>query len=337
MARSGARFFEAFADRAASGSLEIDAHREMVKLTLDVVLAALFGDDLLRGADVPYQALGAAVALVAERLNSVVLPAWVPTPQNVKLRRIVRELDRTVYSIIRRARERAQDDGSLLSMLLGSVDARTGRPLSDRELRDEVITLIIAGHETTALALTWMFTFLDRRPEILDRMSREVDDALGGRDPGFEDVPKLPYVRQVIEETLRLRTPAPIIGRNVIEDDEIDGYRVKRGDIVILFLWSTHRHPAFWSDAETFDPDRFAADRDRGRHSWAFMPFSGGPRVCIGNMFAMIEASILVAQMLSRFDVRVLPCADVKPMARGTTKPSRPVRLVLRRRSAVVS
>jgi cytochrome P450 len=166
-------------------------------------------------------------------------------------------------------------------------------------------------------------------------MRREVDEVLGGREPTFDDVPKLAYVRQVVEESLRLRPPAPIIARNVVKDDEIDGYRVNVGDIVFPFFWAAHRHPAFWSDPETFDPDRFSPERSKDRHSWSFVPFSGGPRTCIGNSFALVESSILVAQILNRFDIDVLSCADVEPVAIATMRPSRPVRVVVRRRAAL--
>ena len=334
MARSGARSLDSLGARAEGGPIEIDAHREMVKLTLDVVLAALLGGDLLRAADVSYEALGASLELMSERANGVVLPAWVPTPGNIRFRRVLREIDDAMRSLIERARRRAEDDGSLLSMLLSAVDADTGKPLTDRDLRDEVFTLFIAGHETTALTLTWIFTFLEGRPEVFERMRAEVDDVLRGRDPTFEDIPKLSYLRQVVEESLRLRPPAPLVARNVIKDDEIDGYRVSSGDVVLLFFWAAHRHAAFWSDPERFDPDRFAPERSKDRHSWSFIPFSGGPRSCIGNSFALVESSILLAQMLSRFDIQVLPCADVKPVAVATMRPSRPVRVVLQRRAA---
>jgi cytochrome P450 len=334
MARSGARFLDDLAGRVGGAPLEIDAHREMVKLTLDVVIAALLGDDLLRGADVSYQVLGAALELVSARANGVPLPPWLPTPENVKFRRTVRELDAIVYALIERARQRAEDDGSLLSMLLAAIDADTGKPLPDRAVRDEVLTMFFAGHETTALTLAWMFTFLHGRPDVAIRMRDEVDEVLRGRDPTFEDVPRLVYVRQVVEETLRLRPAAPFIGRNIVAEDEIAGYRVSPGDVLFPFFWATHRHPAFWPDAETFDPDRFSPQSCKGRHSWSFIPFSGGPRTCIGNTFALLEASVLVAQMLNRFDVEVLSCADVRPVAVGTMRPSKPVRVVLKCRRA---
>ena len=332
MVRSGARFLDDLAARCAGGPLAIDAHREMVKLTLDVVIAALLGDDLLRGADVSFEVLGSALELVSERTNGAVLPAWVPTPDNLRFRRTLRELDALVFAVIGRARRRGQDDGSLLSMILSAVDGDTGAPLSDRAVRDEVLTLFLAGHETTALTLTWMFTFLDGRPEVTRRMRDEVDRVLGDRDPGFEDVPRLPYIRQVVEETLRLRPAAALIARNVVAEDEIGGYRVAPGDFVLPFIWGAHRHAAFWPDPEAFDPDRFGPAQSEGRHSWSLIPFSGGPRSCIGNTFALVEASVLIAQLLRRFDVEVQPCADVRPRVVATMRPSKPVHVVLKRR-----
>ena len=151
-------------------------------------------------------------------------------------------------------------------------------------------------------------------------MRDEVDSVLQGRDPTFDDVPNMPYLRQVVSETLRLRPPAPLVARNVVEDNVIGDYAVKAGDAVWLLFWATHRHPDFWPDAETFDPGRFAPDRSADRHPWSYIPFSGGPRTCIGNMFALVEASILVAQLLRRFDVEVQSCADVTPVTVATTR-----------------
>jgi cytochrome P450 len=330
MAAAGARFFDDLARRGASGPIAIDAHREMVKLTLDVVIDALFGHGLASGGDLSYEALGASLELMSESANGVPLPAWVPTPHNLKFQRTMKELDGFIYRLIAIARERGTDEGSLLSMLLAAKDEETGEPLSDSAIRDEVLTLFLAGHETTALTLTWMFVLLDGHPAILARMQDEVRTALDGRDPGFDDLPKLPYLRQVIDETLRLRPAVALIPRNVRQDDEIAGYRVKRGELAFLFFWAAHRHREFWPDAETFDPDRFSPERSRGRHSWSYVPFSGGPRTCIGNMLSLVESTILVAQLLNRFDVTIQSCADVRPMAIATVRPSRPVNVTLR-------
>jgi cytochrome P450 len=181
--------------------------------------------------------------------------------------------------------------------------------------------------------MTWMFALLDGRRDILRRMGDEVRSVLGGREPGYDDVPRLPYIRQVVEETLRLRPAAPIVPRNVVRDDEIGGYRMAAGEVVLLLFWATHRHRDFWPDAESFDPDRFGPEQSKDRHSWSYVPFSGGPRTCIGNMFALVESIILVAQLVQRFEVEVQSCADVRPMAIATLRPSRPVGVVLRPRS----
>lgn len=324
----GASFLDELAQRANEGSLVIDAHHEMVRLTLDVVVSALFGQ-ALNVSKVTYEALGAALELVSQGTNGVVLPEWVPTPFNRRFNRTLTELNRTVYGFIEHARREQLDDGSLLSMLLAARE-EDGSPLSDEAIRDEVITLFIAGHETTALTLTWLLALLDGKPEILARMQREVHDVLGGRDPGFEDVPKLGYVRKVVDETLRLRPPAAFVARNVLADDQLGGYTVHAGEMVLLFFAAAHRHREFWPDPERFDPERFDPALDKARNSWSYLPFSGGPRVCIGNMFSIVESVILVAQILNRFEVAVHPCGDVRPVTLGTMRPSRSIPVTLR-------
>lgn len=335
MVTSGARFFDTWLARARGGTLRVDAHREMVVLTLDVVARALFGQ-AMDEYPVSYETLSEALGIVSEGANRIVLPAWVPTPRNRRLRRTLETLDRTMYGFIETARA-ARADGesdSLLSMLVHARD-ELGEPLPMRVIRDEVMTMFIAGHETTALTLTWLFTLLDGQAGIIERMQQEVDSVLAGRDPTFEDISNLRYLRQVIDETLRLRPPAPLIARNVFADDSIDGYRVHAGDIVMPFVWACHRHPDFWASPLRFDPERFDPEKVSKRHSYCYVPFSAGPRSCIGNMFSLVESVLLLAQLLLRFEFEVSPCADVKPIALATSRPSKPVHVTLRpRRSA---
>jgi cytochrome P450 len=328
----GAVFLDELARHASQRPLTIDAHPYMVRLTLDVVVAALFGQ-ALNVSPLTYQALGEALELVSRATNGVVLPEWVPTPFNLRFHRTVAELNRTVYGFIEHARREKSDDGSLLSMLLAARDEH-GAPLSDEAIRDEVITLFIAGHETTALTLTWLLALLDGQPEVIARMRREVDDVLGDRDPGFEDVPKLSYVRKVVDETLRMRPPAPFVARNVVADDELGGYPVRAGEMVLLFFAAAQRHKDFWPSPDAFDPERFDPALDKARNSWSYLPFSGGPRVCIGNMFSIVESVILLAQILRRFDVAVQSCADVRPVTLGTMRPSSSVPVTLTQRSS---
>ncbi len=328
MVDTGRAHFDALLAQHPTDAFRLNAHRDMVALTLDVVVAALFGRDLSGAANVSYEALGAAMELVSERSNSVSLPRWVPTPANRHFARTMAEVEGAVYRVIEAGRQRPPN-GTLLSMLLHSRDAE-GQLLSDRDVRDEVFTMFVAGHETTALTLTWLFTLLDGRPEVLEAMRAEVDTVLGDRDPTFHDWPKLTYLRQVVDETLRLRGPVAMNARSAVADDEVLGMHVRAGDIVMPFFYAAHRHPDFWVDPETFDPGRFSPERSTERNSWSYVPFSAGQRQCIGNVFSLVETVVLLAQLLRRFDVRVDPgMKDVQPVTIVTVRPDRPVMITL--------
>ena len=330
MAASGAGFFTSLAQRAHGGAIRVDAHREMVKLTLDVVVRALFGQ-VIESSAVSYDTLSEALEIVSESANRFHLPEWLPTAHNRKVRDTLAKLDRTMFEFIDHVR--AQDEGdTLLAMLVRARDAQ-GAPLPNRAIRDEVMTMFIAGHETTALTLTWLFTLLEGRADVVTRMREEVDGVLGAREPTFQDLPQLTYVRQVIDETLRLRPPAPLLARNTLANDVIGGYPIRAGEVVMPFLWATHRHPDFWSEPSRFDPDRFHHDRADKRQSYSYVPFSAGPRACIGNMFSLVETTILLAQLMQRFDLTVSPSAHVKPIAMVTARPSAPVYVELRPRA----
>jgi cytochrome P450 len=329
----GARHFDGLLAAHGRERFTLDAHRDMVKLTLDVVTVALFGRELLGSANLSYEALGAALELVSEQGNGLVLPPWVPTPSNRKFHRTMAEVEATIYGIIAAGRKRPAGDGTLLSMLIHSVDAATGQPLNDRELRDEIFTMFVAGHETTALTLTWLFTLLHGQPQVLDAMTAEVDTVLGERDPGFEDYGKLPWLRQVIDEALRLRGPVAMNARDVVADDEVMGFKVRKGDVVLPFFYGAHRHPDFWTEPERFDPSRFSPERVGKRHPWAYIPFAAGQRQCIGNTFSLVETTVLLAQLLRRFTLEVDPgVTQVKPEAMVTVRPDRPVTVHLRAR-----
>jgi cytochrome P450 len=329
MVESGALFF----DRVLSGlhgqPSEFNAHRMMTHLTLDVVVSALFGRETINtSADVSFEDLGRALELVSDTFGGPPVPAWLPTPGNLKFKRVMSSLDRSVYKVIDAGKRRPNKDGTLLSMLLDARDEH-GQALSSKALRDEVLTLFVAGHDTTALTLTWLLCMLDGRTDVQRRLEEEVDVVLGGREPTFADVPKLTYLRQVIDETMRLRPPAPMVARNALDDCEIGGFLLRKGEVAMPFIWGVHRHRDFWPDPERFDPERFAPGLAKARHNWSFLPFSGGPRICIGNTFSIVESVILLAQLFNRFDLKVLSGADVQPVAVGTVRPSAPIRIVL--------
>jgi len=335
MAESGRAHFDRLLEQHGSDSFRIDAHRDMVELTLDVVVASLFGRDLSGAAEVSYEALGAAMELISERSNGIPLPKWFPTAGNRKFHRTMEEVEGAVYRVIEAGRAKGPGQGTLLSMLIDSKDADTGAPLSNHDIRDEVFTMFVAGHETTALTMTWLFTLLDGRRDVIDKMKEEVDRVLGDRDPTFEDWPKLVYLRQVVDETLRLRGPVAMNARTVVADDEILGVKVRAGEIVMPFFYAAHRHPDFWQEPEKFDPGHFAPERSAGRNPWSYVPFSAGQRQCIGNIFSLVETVVLLAQLVRRFDIDVEPGQDqVKPVAIVTVRPDRPVLVNLKARRA---
>jgi cytochrome P450 len=320
--------------RAPDGGV-FEAHEEMTRLTLDVVGETLLGRRLGPSAGSSAHAFAEAFAVLSRRGDiPFSLPSWLPTPGNRRLARALHTLDALVFAIIDAARAHAiEGRPSLLSMLVQARDADTGEPLSDRELRDEVLTLVLAGHETTALLMTWALTLLRGQDEVVARMRAEVDAVLGGRPPDADDLGRLVYVKQVIEESLRLRPPAWVLGRDVVADGVLGGYRVRAGDLVMPLPYLTHRHPDFWEDPERFDPERFRPERVKARANWAYYPFSAGPRSCIGAFFTMAEAQVIFALLLQQAEF-ALATQEAIPLAPAMTlRPGAPVPVRLRWRA----
>jgi cytochrome P450 len=284
------------------GPGERDFDREMTGLTLEVVCRTLFGSQL------PAEAkhdVGRAVALLSETFLHEFqapfrLPDWLPLPGKRRKRWAIRLLDGTVRDLIRQRRASEQDAGDLLSMLLLAVDEEgDGHGMSDEQARDEAITLFIAGHDTSAAALAWTWLALARHPEVLERARCEVSEALAGRPPTADDVPRLAFVERVVKEVLRLYPPAiGVFTRQATSEVEIGGYRLPRGSLVQMLSYVTHRDPRWFAAPEKFDPDRFAPGRVEQLPPFAWFPFGGGPRVCVGNSFAMMELVLATAVML---------------------------------------
>ena len=312
-----------------------EAHHEMTQLTLDVVGETLLGRRLGASRGGSAHAFAEAFDVLSRRSElPVAIPRWLPTSGNRRLKQALTTLDSIVYGIIAAARETPDESRpTLLSMLMAARDEESGEPLSDLELRDEVLTLVMAGHETTALLMTWGFTLLSREPGVVARMRDEVDQVLNGREPTADDLPRLVYVKQVIHEILRLRPPAWILGRDVAADGELAGFRVRAGELVTPLPYLTHRHPEFWPDPERFEPENFSAERVRERPNWAYYPFSAGPRSCIGSVFTLMEAQVIFALLLQQADFSLARDAPIplKPMM--TLRPGAAVDVTLRWRS----
>jgi len=299
-----------------------DVAAEMSALTLTVVGRALFGRDLSGEAASAGAALGVALEVTAARAMSyLVSPIAFPTPRNLAFRRARRVLDDLVYQMIDARRRSTDDPGDLLAMLMAARDEDTGEGMTARQLRDELMTFLLAGHETTAVALSWTWYLLSRHPDVAERLGREVGSVLGARRPTMADLPRLPLARMVVEEAMRLYPPVWGVGRQAIGEDTIGGFRIPAGALMNLSPWVTHRHPAFWPEPDRFDPDRFAPDAVRTRPRFAYFPFSGGPRLCIGEQFALVEAQLIVAMMMQRYRLALPSGTVVEPEVHLTLRP----------------
>ncbi|MCB9760530.1 MAG: cytochrome P450 [Alphaproteobacteria bacterium] len=324
MVDATARWFDRLRERMPEGG-ELEIHREMTHVTLEIVVECLFGRGFFERTTVSYEQLTQALELLSNDANGVPIPRWVPTPRNLRFHRVLKALNTDVYAVIAAAQEavaRGEDDGSLLQMLLRTRDADTGEALSVEAIRDEVITLFIAGHETTALTMTWFFDLVTEEPEVIEALRAEVDGQLGDRVPDYNDLNALALVRRVVDEVLRLRPPAPWIARDVAEPTVVGGHVVEPGDLVLPSFWLLHRHPDFWEDPERFDPDRFLPERVSARHRYAFLPFSTGTRICIGNMFSYVESAAIISELVRRCTWTRVGDARPAPYQIATLRPS---------------
>ncbi len=333
MVQATADMLDRWAQRATSSPLDVD--RAMMKLTMRIASETLLGRDLSGEAD----AVGDALTFLTLNTNARIVrlldvPLSVPTPENKRFLRETRVLDDLLNKVIAERRRDPAEHNDLLSMLLAARDEETGEAMTDAQLRDEAVTIFAAGHETTSNALSWTLLLLARHPDVAKRLYDEVDRVLGVRAPSVADLASLPFTKCVIQESMRLYPPAWIMGRCALEDDVICGYHVAKGTQVLLSPWATHRHPRHWEDPEAFDPDRFTPARSEGRAQYAYFPFGGGPRICIGNAFAMMEAQLILAMVSQRYRLELAPGARVEP-ERGITlrpAPSLPMYLRLRHR-----
>lgn len=322
MSRHTSATLDRWAGAAARGE-PVDVAAELMRLTLTVVGHALFGQDLLGRADRSGRALTTALRITNERMFALLsLPPWVPTPRNLRFAAAVRVLDALVTEIIASRRRGAPRD-DLLGMFMEARDAEGGGGLSDAELRDEVMTMVLAGHETTANALTWAFHLLGGAPEVDRALHEESIRVLQGRAAAVEDLPRLELASRVHQEAMRLFPPAWIFGREAIGPDRFGPYAIPAGAAVSIPSYLLHRDPRFWHAPERFDPDRFLPAEVARRHRYAYLPFAAGPRMCIGNAFAMMEMQVVLSMVAGRFRLSALPDRPVELEPSVTLRPRR--------------
>ena len=290
----------------------IDISTEMMELTLNIVAGAMFSSEVKGAIKVVSHEIERTSIMATARFNNPLrLPIRFPTPANLAERRSIRNLDNVLNPIIRERRKSTEHFHDLLAMLMEAKDEDTGEQMSDQQLRDETMTIFLAGHETTALALSWLWYLLDKNPEEAQKLYDEIDQVTDGKTPTLEDLQRMPFTRMVMDESLRLYPPAWLIMRENLEEDTFGGYRIPKGYTFMIPVYNIHRDPRLWDKPDEFIPERFSKENAKSHHRFAYFPFGGGPRQCIGNNFALMEMQIIMVMMLQKFRFKV--SAGFKP------------------------
>ncbi len=315
-------------------SRPVNVSQAFMNVTMRIVCKTLFGSDVVGKLDGLSAALDILQYQANQRMLSPVrLPMHWPTPAHQRFQRAGAVVDSFIYGVINQRRQTGQEarHDDLLAMLQSAEDEDTGERMSDGQLRDECVTLFAAGHETTAVSMAWTLYLLTQHPDVLIRLRSEVQSVLGNeRTPAPDRFRALPYTLQVVQESLRLYPPAWIMSRLAHNDDAIGPYTIPAGATALICPYLLHRDPAHWPDPERFDPDRFRPGQDKDRHSYAYLPFGGGPRLCIGNQFALMEMQILLAMLVREFTVEPVPNSRVLPQPLITLRPKQPIFMNLR-------
>jgi cytochrome P450 len=303
------------------GHSTLDIDDEMMRVTLQIVVKTLFNKDISAEAKRIGDAMSALQELVGN--NSMVesfLPIWIPTPQRARSKKAVHDLDEIVYRLIADWRKEGVDNGDLLSMLLLTRDD-DGNGMSDKQVRDEAVTLFLAGHDTTANTLNWTWYLLAQNPDVEAKLHDEIDTVLAGSIPTLADLRRLPYSEMVIKESMRLFPPAYFFGRVAIEDVQLGDFHAAKGTGIGISSYAVQRDARWWDEPEAFRPERFSPENAEHIRKYSYIPFGGGPRVCIGNSFAMMEAHLLLVMIAQRYQMRLSAGQVVTPNPLLTMKP----------------
>lgn len=319
---------ECMADRWLDAALigqPLHIDDEMARLTMSIISQTIFGVDLGQESGAVSRAFHEAFAFVTARtMSAAPFPLSWPLPSHRRFKHNRRTIDDFVQTQIAKGRQRQPQD-SLLAILLQARDEETGQPMTDEQVRDEVVTLFLAGFETTARSLTWGWYLLSQQPEVVQRVEAEVDGAFGKRAPTLAELSALPYTRMVVDEILRLYPPAGMLARQVVADDVIDGYRIPANGVVMLIPFMTHRYPGVWAEPEQFQPERFHPDQAGERPKSSYIPFSGGARICLGNHFALTEMVFTFAMLCARYRLQRTTTEPIGYGFHGSICPTAPL------------
>ncbi len=310
-----------------------DIHQDMMRLTLEIVVKTLFNADVSGDAAKVERALSEIVKPFSSQATlKWILDNRLPTKTHRHFNECAKEIDEIVYRIISERRASGSDQGDLLSMLLAAQDEDDGSQMTNRQLRDEVMTLFLAGHETTALTLSWTWYLLAQYPATEQKFHAELDEVLAGRLPTAADLPKLKYTEMIAKESMRLYPPAFALGRESIEECEVGGFRMPPKTQVFMFQWAVQRDPRFFDQPNTFVPERWTTEFASGLPKYAYFPFGGGPRACIGNYFAMMEVVLLLATIGQRFKFSLLPEHPVSLLPAMSLRPRDGIKVIVKSR-----
>ncbi|MBF2017930.1 MAG: cytochrome P450 [Rivularia sp. T60_A2020_040] len=313
-----------------------DVHADMMSLTLKIVMKCIFNQDVSdKEAENVANALDVAMNwFESKRKQNFLIWEWFPRPENIRYRNAISKMDESIYSIIQQHRDRnyQDQDNDLLSMLMQARSEDDNSQMSDRQLRDEVATLMLAGHETTANALSWTWMLLAQYPQVEAKLWDELKTVLGGRLPTVEDLPHLQYTNMVIQESMRLYPPVSIFGREAVEDYQVDGYQIPAGCVVMISQWVMHRHPKYFENSEEFIPERWENDLEKRLPKGVYIPFGDGPRICIGKGFAMMEAVLLVATIAQKYQLKLVENHPIVPQPSITLRPEHGIKVEIRKR-----
>jgi cytochrome P450 len=314
-------------------TLEID--KEMTHLTMRIIAKTLFDSDIEHEASHVGEAIREALALIEESFKQLFpLPYWMPTSHNRKMRSAVTRLDTMIQKFIDDRRKSGEDKGDFLSLLLSAQDDDNSH-MTDKQVRDEAMTLFGAGHETTSVTLTWIWYLLSQNPNVEANLHEELDSVLGGRQPTLEDLPKLPYTEMIVKEAMRLYPAAWTVTREANQELALAGHPLKKKQILFVNIYGMHHDERFFANPECFDPERFRPENEKLIPKYTYLPFGSGPRVCIGNAFSMMESRLLLATLAQQFTLSVAPNFQVIPERQFTLRPKYGMKMIVKARQQV--
>ncbi|BBD58133.1 cytochrome P450 [Nostoc sp. HK-01] len=310
-----------------------DIHADMMRLTLEIVMKCIFSAEVDAGeAKVVAHALDVAMNwFESKRKQNFLVWEWFPRPENISYRQAIAQMNEAIYKLIQQRRNSKEKTNDLLTMLMEAKDEQTGQQMDDKLLRDEVATLMLAGHETTANTLSWTWMLLSQNPQVREKLQSELCQVLQGKLPTLEDLGKLVYTQRVIKESMRLYPPVSLMGREAAVDTQIGDYEIPQGTSIMISQWVMHRHPKYFENPEVFQPERWTEELEKQLPKGVYIPFGDGPRICIGKGFAQMEAALLLATIAQSFQIDLVPGYPIVPQPSITLRPENGLKVEIKR------